>query len=420
MGMNNIELYNLAKSFLGWGGSTFRKYCGLSSGDPWCCAFVRYIFDKGRDSLLFYNGKNVVYVPNAERWLFANYANIPIYLAMPMDVVTFNWDGGLPDHIGFVRERKSDTTVLTIEGNTSGGIVANRERPAKYISGCFRIGFAPSSSWNADKQLVIDGQFGYNSIAVLQKVLKKKGCYADKVDAILGKNTVKGIQKLLGLAQDGSWGVKTSKALQKYLGVTADGWFGEKSVKALQKWLNKQNTAQPKTIWDKANAWAIKIANDNRYGYVRYTDDAYTHECCICHPRGHHFGWNCIGYAWAIWHHGAGLPNRCSCEVINNSMADRLLKMKASDALEFVQNRIGIKSINVYRTAKYFPVENLKKGDIILFYDGWEYYHTAYYMGDGKMADARSTRGIVAGYAIDSDMKPDIKCVIRYTGKVAV
>jgi hypothetical protein len=101
-------------------------------------------------------------------------------------------------------------------------------------------------------------------------------------------------------------------------------------------------------------------------------------------------------------------------------MADRLLKMKASDALEFVQNRIGIKTINVYRTAKYFPVENLKKGDIILFYDGWEYYHTAYYMGDGKIADARSTRGIVAGYAIDSDMKPDIKCVIRYTGKVAV
>lgn len=420
MGMNNIELYNLAKSFLGWGGSTFRKYCGLSSGDPWCCAFVRYIFDKGRDSLLFYNGKNVVYVPNAERWLFANYANIPIYLAMPMDVVTFNWDGGLPDHIGFVRERKSDTTVLTIEGNTSGGIVANRERPAKYISGCFRIGFAPSSSWNADKQLVIDGQFGYNSIAVLQKVLKKKGCYADKVDAILGKNTVKGIQKLLGLAQDGSWGVKTSKALQKYLGVTADGWFGEKSVKALQKWLNKQNTAQPKTIWDKANAWAKKIANDNRYGYIVYGNAQYTHECCMCVPRGHDFGWNCIGFAWAIWHHGAGLPNRCSCEVINNSMADRLLKMKASDALEFVQNRIGIKTINVYRTAKYFPVENLKKGDIILFYDGWEYYHTAYYMGDGKIADARSTRGIVAGYAIDSDMKPDIKCVIRYTGKVAV
>lgn len=417
MGMNNIQLYNLAESYLGKGGATFRKYCGLPSDAPWCCAFVRYIFDKGDDSSLFYGGKNVVYVPNAETWLFAHYANVPIYLAMPMDVVTFNWDGGLPDHIGFVRERKSDTEILTIEGNTSGGIVANRERPAKYISGCFRIGYAPSSSWSADKTLEIDGQFGYNSIAVLQKVLKKKGYYSDKIDAILGKNTVKGIQKLCGVAQDGSWGQKTSKALQKYLGVTADGWFGEKSVKALQKWLNKQNTAQPKTIWDKANAWAVKIANDNRYGYVRYTDDEYTHECCICHPRGQHFGWNCIGFAWAIWRHGAGLKCRCNCEVINNSQADKLIRMKAADALAFVRERTGLKDINVFRTAKYFPVSNLKQGDIVLLYDGLEYYHTMYYMGGGKWADARSNRGIVANFTLEADMAKDIKCVIRYIGK---
>lgn len=423
MGMNNIQLYNLAKKYLGNGGSRFRKYCGLPSDAPWCCAFVRYIFDEGKDSPLFYGGKNVVYVPNAESWLFANYANIPIYLAMPMDVVTFNWDGGLPDHIGFVRERKSDTTVLTIEGNTSGGIVANRERPAKYISGCFRIGFAPSSSWSADKTLVIDGQCGYSTIAVLQKVLKKKGCYADSIDAIMGKNTVKGIQRLasketgINLAYDGSWGAKTSKAVQKMVGADADGWFGEKSVKALQKWLNKQNTTQPKTIWDKANAWAIKIANDNRYGYIRYTDDTYTHECCICHPRGHHFGWNCIGFAWAIWHHGAGLKNRCNCEVINNSQADKLIRMKAADALAFVRERTGLKDINVFRTAKYFPVANLKQGDIVLLYDGLEYYHTMYYMGGGKWADARSNRGIVANFTLEADMVKDIKCVIRYTGK---
>ena len=110
MGKNNIQLYAFAKSFLGKGGSTFRKYCGLPSNAPWCCAFVRYIFDKGDDSSLFYGGKNVVYVPSAERWLFANCANIPIYLAMPMDVLTFDWNNnGVPDHIGFVRERKSDT-----------------------------------------------------------------------------------------------------------------------------------------------------------------------------------------------------------------------------------------------------------------------------------------------------------------------
>ena len=246
MGKNNIQLYALAKSYLGDGGSRFRQFCGLPSNAAWCAAFVSYIFAKGGDASLFFGGKKVVYVPTAEKWLFANCANIPIYLAMPMDVLTFDWNNnGVPDHIGFVRQRKSDTEVYTIEGNTSGGIVAQRTRPAKYISGCFRIGFAPSSSWSADKALVIDGQCGYSTIAVLQKVLKKKGCYSDKVDAILGKNTVKGIQKLCHVAQDGSWGVKTSKAFQKLLGVSADGWFGENSVKAMQKWLNKQNASTP-------------------------------------------------------------------------------------------------------------------------------------------------------------------------------
>lgn len=413
MGMNNIQLYNLAKSYLGQGGRTFRNFCGMNGG-AWCAAFVSYIFSKGGDASLFYGGKKVTYVPNAEEWLFANCANIPIYLAMPMDVITFDWKPGTrPDHIGFVRARKSDTEVLTIEGNTSGGIVALKTRTAKYVSGCFRTQFAPSSSWSASKPLVIDGQFGYSSIACLQKAL------GVKVDAILGKQTVKALQKRAGVTQDGSWGTRTSIAVQKMIGVTADGWFGEKSVKALQKWINKQNEVKPKplTRWDKANAWAVKIAKDDRYKYVRYTDDQYTHECCICHPRGYAFGWNCIGFAWAIWHHGAGLPNRCNCEVINNSQADKLIRMKASEALAFVKERTGLKDVNVFRTAKYFPVENLKQGDIILFFDGLEYYHTAYYMGNGKIADARSNRGIVANVAIDNDMKADIKCVIRYTGK---
>ena len=420
--MNNIQLYNLAKSYLGDGGSRFRQFCGLPSNAPWCAAFVSYIFAKGNDASLFYGGRKVVYVPNAERWLFANYANIPIYLAMPMDVVTFNWDGGLPDHIGFVRERKSDTTVLTIEGNTSGGIVANRERPAKYISGCFRIGFAPSSSWSADKTLVIDGQCGYSTIAVLQKVLKKKGCYSDKVDAILGKNTVKGIQKLCGVAQDGSWGQKTSKAFQRLLGVTADGWFGVNSVKAMQKWLNKENSAQPKpkTMWDKANAWAIKMANDPYYGYRQFTDRIRTQICAICNKfakTDKDYGTNCIGWVFQIWHHGAGIPCNCSPEVINNQQANKIIRMKAADALAFVRERVGIKDIAVYRTADYFPIKNLKQGDIVVLYHGLDYYHMMFYMGNGKFSDARSNRGVVAGVALEPDMIKDIKMVIRYTGK---
>ena len=249
MGKNNIQLYNLAKSYLGQGGRTFRNYCGLPSGAAWCAAFVTYIFAKGGDASLFYGGKKVVYVPSAENWLFANCANIPIYLAMPMDVVTFDWNlNGTPDHIGFIRGRKSDTEVLTIEGNTSGGIVANRVRPAKYISGCFRTQFAPSSSWSASKPLVIDGQFGYNSIACLQLALLRGGYYKGKINAVLDKPTVMALQKKaadgsgIRISPDGAWGAKTTKALQKWLNIKCDGWWGKDSTKSLQRWINNYNT----------------------------------------------------------------------------------------------------------------------------------------------------------------------------------
>lgn len=243
MGKNNIELLALARKHLGQGGGIFRRYCGMSSG-AWCCAFVTYLFHEGDDSPLFYGGKKVVYCPTAIQWCRANLAQIPIYLALPMDIIFFDWNAnGVPDHIGFVRERKSDQEVYTIEGNTSGGIVAEKTRPNKYVLGCFRPAFP--AEFDTSKALVIDGYFGYNSIACLQKALKKSGHYTDKIDGILDKNTVKAIQKKAGVAPDGSWGVKTSKAVQKMVGATVDGAWGAKSTKKLQEWINKQNASKP-------------------------------------------------------------------------------------------------------------------------------------------------------------------------------
>lgn len=237
MGKNNTELLKLAQAHLGQGGSVFNRYCGSSGA--WCCAFVTYMFHEGNDSPLFYGGKKVVYCPTAIKWASANLAMIPPYLALPMDIVFFDWNGNaLPDHIGFIRERKSCDEVYTIEGNTSGGIVAQKTRPVKYIQGIYRPHFP--AKFDVSKKLEIDGLFGYNSIAMLQKALKKLGYYNGDVDGILGKGTVKALQKWAGVAQDGAWATKTSKAIQKKLKVTADGLFGKESVKALQKWCNRQ------------------------------------------------------------------------------------------------------------------------------------------------------------------------------------
>ena len=131
MGKNNFELLQIAESHLGQGGSRFRKFCGLPAGAAWCNAFVCYIFNEGGDASLFYGGKKVTYCPTSMAWCRKNLAQIPIYLALPMDVIYFDWEpNNVPNHIGFVRERVSDLEVKTIEGNTSGGIVANKTRTA--------------------------------------------------------------------------------------------------------------------------------------------------------------------------------------------------------------------------------------------------------------------------------------------------
>lgn len=431
MGMNNIQLYNLAKSYLGSGGRTFRNYCGLPSSAAWCAAFVTYIFAKGGDASLFYGGKKVVYVPFAESWMRANLASIPIYLAMPMDVITFDWNlNGTPDHIGFVRDRKSDTEIYTIEGNTSGGIVDLKTRPAKYISGVFRPQFVPSSSWNTTKPLVIDGQFGYNSIACLQKAL------GIKIDAVLGKQTVKALQKRCGVAQDGSWGTKTSKAVQKMIGVTADGWFGVNSVKALQRWINKQNGVKttttktqtaPKTVvkdrFDKANEWAEQLCKGPNGKYKLFTDDIRSQQCQLCHKDAF-YGYNCIGAAFAYWRHGAGIPCRCNCEVINDNMGNRLLRSNHETAVALVKQCTGLTAVTVVSEGgKAIPTSKLKKGDIIMYFEGSEYAHMAVYIGNGKIFD--SARGHTpqmqcGKLGVDWWTKENgwvVKLAIRFTGK---
>lgn len=172
--------------------------------------------------------------------------------------------------------------------------------------------------------------------------------------------------------------------------------------------------------FQKANSWATKMANDIYYNYRKFTDDIRTQVCAICKGfarTSKYYGTNCINWVFQIWRHGAGIKCNCSPEVINNQQADKIIRMKAADALAYVKERVGNNDIAVYRTADYFPLKNLKAGDILVFYHGLTYYHMGYYMGNGKISDARSNRGVVANVALESDMIHDIKMVIRYIGK---
>ena len=360
MGKNNTELLKIAEKYVGQGGSKFRKFCGLPANAAWCNAYVDTIAAEGGDSNLYFGGKKYVYVPDSLKWCRNNIADIPIYLAMPMDIIFFDWNGnGVPDHIGFVRSRNTDQKVNTIEGNTSGGIVAKKTRPVKYVLAVFRPEF-PGTYKIAP--LEIDGQFGYNSIAMLQTVL------GIKVDAILGKETIKMLQKVAGVTQDGSWGTKTSKAVQKMIGTEPDGFFGKESVKALQKWINKQYGAEPAKPVEKPKSNAQKIADKaNELAYKTASSKAK-------YPSGKPTeafkkALNKVFPDRSKW--GAAPKAGASCDVfvatvIRSAGIDKAFPRKLKEQWEHLKK--SDKFVCVLKTtSKDMKVSSLKDGDIITY-----------------------------------------------------
>lgn len=237
MTTTNTELLKIAEKHLGQGGAVFRKYCGLPSGAAWCNAFVDYIAYEGGVSRLYFNGKKITYCPTSIKWCKKNLAKVPLYWALPMDVIYFDWENnGVPNHIGFVRARKSTDEIYTIEGNTNGGKVAQKTRPKKYVQGVYRVQFPGQYTIGTIKP---DGVFSYNSIANLQRALKID------VDGILGLGTVRALQRKVGVKDDGEIGPATVRAIQSKLcgfkGKQIDSVIGPATTKALQNWINKTN-----------------------------------------------------------------------------------------------------------------------------------------------------------------------------------
>lgn len=245
--MTNTELFAIAKKQLGKNGTVFRKYVGISSGQPWCDAFVYWLFNaNGCGALLPWKGLQRSYCPASIIWCRKNLAQVPLYLALPCDIIYCDWEpNGSPNHIGLVYNKIDTSKIHTLEGNTSGGIVDDKIRPAKYVQAVFRPHFKGTFKLGI---IAVDGDCGYTTIANLQRALKMSFN-----DGILGKATVKALQKKAGLtgkAIDGAWGPATSRAVQRLIGLTGkaiDGEFGPASVRSLQAWINKQNGAKPVT-----------------------------------------------------------------------------------------------------------------------------------------------------------------------------
>lgn len=137
---------------LGDSGAHVWSYYGLARGTFWCAAEVCFTFAKTGNKKRIFGGKLVTYVPTAQEWLAKNYKTIYDYRTggdlkkvRKGDVVIFMWSRGSRDHIGFARGSGEADKLDTIEGNTSGGIVAKRTREKKYIYAVYRPPYSGSS-----------------------------------------------------------------------------------------------------------------------------------------------------------------------------------------------------------------------------------------------------------------------------------
>lgn len=126
----------------------FGRWFGVD-GVPWCAIFVSYCFDVGAGVVLCrgWSGagtgpRGVAYVPTLAAWLKAEGRWVEEPRAG--DLAIFDWDGGLPDHVGIVIDAHGDA-LRTVEGNTGvgndsdGGQVMRRERHRAQVEGFGRL-----------------------------------------------------------------------------------------------------------------------------------------------------------------------------------------------------------------------------------------------------------------------------------------
>ena len=225
--------------------------------------------------------------------------------------------------------------------------------------------------------------------------------------------TLKSVDVIAKEVIDGKWG--SGEERKKKL--TAAGY----NYDAVQKKVNELLQAAIPTRFQKANQWAINIANSGKYSYKVYNDNPNTHKCPICYP-GSGNGWNCIGFATACWKHGASIPCRCTCDTIYDALGEKMLRSNNATARELAANalRLPVADIQIVSNGgKAIPLSSLKAGDLGLMYEGSTYTHMFYYMGNGKYADSARghTPNVMANLTVSNSMQNEIKLAIRYIGK---
>ena len=255
---------------------------------------------------------------------------------------------------------------------------------------------------------ILEGRWGSGSTR--KQKLEEAGYIYEQVQARVNE-ILKVVQEVL----DGKWG--TGDDRKKRL---IEAHY---SYDTVQRQINRQLSVNTHDqVVNNMNSWAKKIAADNRYHYMIWkTSDAQTHKCPICSKIDYnkdkaHFGWNCIGFGWAVWHHGGGLSSTCNCHVIANDTGEKMHKAATdAEALKIAKKFVGINDIQVIRNKNGIPKSQWKAGDICMQFKGDTYVHTFYYMGNGKVADSTGSSGNVA-----NDKQIGVRSYSNYSAKIII
>lgn len=245
----NTQLGNGGEHYWNWYTDNVRPSQGqYINGDvtPYCAEYISWLLNN--------TNTPCIYFPNPCAF---DYRDIPEsqrvgkYALDVGDIVSYDWDSdNTGDHVGLVIETHS-WGIVANEGNTNGGIVANRER---YWSDIL-FGIRPDYSDSGGKNLLeVDGWIGPKSVVRMQQWLgteqdgvisgqaKSDDAYRQNVVAVdyygQGSNMVRALQRYIGVDDDGYWGYRTSYGLQWLIGANLDGYFGPESARKLQEYLN--------------------------------------------------------------------------------------------------------------------------------------------------------------------------------------
>lgn len=210
------------------------------SGVPYCAMGASWVFDQAKVSCYGFPGAycpTMLNVAKSNGAVLSNKKN-----AQPGDIIYFNWDGGVVDHVGFC-EINQGSYVQTIEFNTGNGEVLRRTRNWNTIEAVVRPQYdgvsvpnptpTPTTAGKIDE----DGWWGPKTTLRLQEYL---GTTKDSVISGQNSGDFKAVNK--GGLQTNTWkigngGSQVIRALQKKIGANADGYFGKNSCIALQKYL---------------------------------------------------------------------------------------------------------------------------------------------------------------------------------------